>query len=152
MPDDTRPKKIKVEVEVDDREVELHIDPETGNVRIENEFGSSEDDSDDEDDEWEEESGSSRGFGLVLGVLLGLAAGAVAGVALVRELSKPAPEGPQAAQDGQESPSGDAFALLGARWREATHEARIATEEAAQRQLARYRELTELESDPPATS
>jgi hypothetical protein len=130
--------KIGVEIEAAGREFEIEIDPETGDVTIEEDTDSADDD---QEEDPSEESGKS-GPGLVLGVLVGAAAGAVGAIALVRQLAADPSGGSYALQDASESGSDGLLGQLRSRWRVATLEGRLAAQEAEREKLARYKELT----------
>ncbi len=136
--------KIEVEVEVGDREIEIEIDPATGEMTV-TEEEDSEDESPDKaarDNGEEKQPARKRGPGLVLGVIVGGLAGAAGAVALVRQLAARPSEAAQAIQNAPEGPSQGLIGSVQARWREATLEGRIASQQAEREKLARYQELT----------
>ena len=132
--------KIEIEVEVGDREIEIEIDPKTGTMTVNEENGSTDDAEPDESNE--EPKKARRGRGLLFGLVVGGLAGAASASAIVRQLAGAPSNGAQAPQDSPESVSGGILGTIRARWREATMEGHAAAQEAAERKLARYRELT----------
>ena len=138
--------KIEIEVEAGGREVEIEVDPETGQMEITQEDDSDEDAPEETDDAEETGRGKKRGRRFLTGVVLGALTGAV-----MAALSKRPPEqgagepseGPEGRQDALGDASGGLLGVIRMRWREASREARGAAQEAERRKRARFLELTE---------
>ena len=135
--------KVEVEIEAGGRELEIEIDPETGETTVEKGEPEAEDvdAGSSGDSEAPTRPGKKRGR-LLLGLLAGGLAGAASASAIVRQLAGEPSNGAQEPQGGPEAASGGLIGSLQARWREATHEGRSAAREAEKKAMARYRELT----------
>ena len=131
--------KIEVEIEAGGRELEIEIDPETGEMTVEEDSDTEDDESSDND---EASTPPKKRGRLLMGLVLGGLAGAASASAIARQLAGAPSNGAQEPQDGSEAASGGLLGSFRSRWRQATQEGRVAAREAEKQALARYRELT----------